>query len=92
MPATRACIPLGLWFGTHARPTLSAPPCITRFHPTRPQDWEKLALDLQTLGFIPPEVDTQQAGLVEPLGRVMSQLVGGGGASKVNIDKVRRQR
>lgn len=55
-----------------------------------PQDWEKLALDLQTLGFIPPEVDTQQAGLVEPLGRVMSQLVGGGGASKVNIDKVRR--
>ncbi|KAG2445378.1 hypothetical protein HYH02_008842, partial [Chlamydomonas schloesseri] len=52
------------------------------------QDWGKLALDLQTLGFIPPEVDTQEAGLVEPLGRVMVQLVGGGGASKVNIDKV----
>eukprot|EP00198_Chlamydomonas_reinhardtii_P007169 XP_001696505.1 predicted protein [Chlamydomonas reinhardtii] len=52
------------------------------------RDWGKLAVDLQTLGFIPPEVDTQEAGLVEPLGRVMVQLVGGGGASKVNIDKV----
>ncbi|EFJ53286.1 hypothetical protein VOLCADRAFT_115858 [Volvox carteri f. nagariensis] len=52
------------------------------------QDWEKLAVDLQTLGFIPPSVDPREAGLVEPLGRVMSQLVGGGGAAKVNIDKV----
>ncbi|KAG2502091.1 hypothetical protein HYH03_000583 [Edaphochlamys debaryana] len=52
------------------------------------QDWEKLAVDLQTLGFIPPEVNPRQAGLVEPLGRVMEQLTGGGGASKVNIDKV----
>ncbi|KXZ45805.1 hypothetical protein GPECTOR_50g599 [Gonium pectorale] len=52
------------------------------------QDWEALAGDLQTLGFIPPEVDTRAAGLVEPLGRVMVQLVGGGGAAKVNIDKV----
>ncbi|GIM09389.1 hypothetical protein Vretimale_13253, partial [Volvox reticuliferus] len=52
------------------------------------QDWGKLAVDLQTLGFIPKSVDPSEAGLVEPLGRVMSQLVGGGGAAKVNIDKV----
>ncbi|GLI70240.1 hypothetical protein VaNZ11_015086 [Volvox africanus] len=52
------------------------------------QDWRKLAVDLQTLDFIPKSVDPSEAGLVEPLGRVMSQLVGGGGAAKVNIDKV----
>ncbi|GFR43298.1 hypothetical protein Agub_g4364, partial [Astrephomene gubernaculifera] len=52
------------------------------------QDWPRLACDLQTLGFIPPHVDPRQAELVEPLGRVMGQLSGGGGATRVNIDKV----
>jgi len=33
-------------------------------------------------------VDPSQAGLVEPLGKIMKQLTGGGGAAKVNIDKV----
>lgn len=36
----------------------------------------------------PFQVDPNEAGLVEPLGKIMSQLVGGGGAAKVNIDKV----
>lgn len=35
------------------------------------------------MGFIPPEVDVSEGGLVEPLGKIMSQLVGGGGAAKV---------
>lgn len=34
------------------------------------------------------QIDPLQAGLVDPLGRIMSQLIGGGGAAKVNIDKV----
>lgn len=37
---------------------------------------------------LPIQVDPNEAGLVEPLGKIMSQLVGGGGAAKVNIDKV----
>lgn len=72
-----------------SHPTPIHPP--THPHPSPlpcPQDWEKLAADLQVLGFIPPGIDTRQAGLVEPLGRIMSQLTGGGGAAKVNIDKV----
>lgn len=52
------------------------------------EDWANVALDLQRLGFIPADVDTQRAGLVEPLGRILKQLTGGGGAAKVNIDKV----
>ncbi len=39
------------------------------------RDWEALAFDLQVLGFIPPDVDPRERGLVEPLGRIMSQLV-----------------
>ncbi len=45
-------------------------------------------LRVQVMGFIPESVDPEESGLVEPLGRVMVQLVGGGGAAKVNIDKV----
>lgn len=47
------------------------------------------ALDLKTLGFVPPESgDPQEIGLVEPLSNILKQLLGGGGAAKVNIDKV----
>ncbi|KAG1657378.1 hypothetical protein FOA52_007577 [Chlamydomonas sp. UWO 241] len=52
------------------------------------EDWYPLAVDLQVMGFIPPDVDVTEGGLVEPLGKIMKQLVGGGGAAKVNIDKV----
>ncbi|KAF5831971.1 hypothetical protein DUNSADRAFT_12335 [Dunaliella salina] len=52
------------------------------------EDWPALAFDLQALGFIPKDVDPVAVGLVEPLGKVMKQLIGGGGAAKVNIDKV----
>eukprot|EP00200_Dunaliella_tertiolecta_P007083 CAMPEP_0202368102 /NCGR_PEP_ID=MMETSP1127-20130417/294_1 /ASSEMBLY_ACC=CAM_ASM_000462 /TAXON_ID=3047 /ORGANISM="Dunaliella tertiolecta, Strain CCMP1320" /LENGTH=1245 /DNA_ID=CAMNT_0048963455 /DNA_START=1 /DNA_END=3738 /DNA_ORIENTATION=+ len=52
------------------------------------EDWAALAYDLQALGFIPKDVDPTEAGLVEPLGKIMKQLTGGGGAAKVNIDKV----
>ncbi len=51
------------------------------------QDWDKVAYDLQRLGFIPEGVDDsilqEMAG---PLGRILSQLSGGGGATKLNID------
>jgi len=33
-------------------------------------------------------VDPTQAGLVDGLAVIMAQLVGGGGAAKVNIDKI----
>jgi hypothetical protein len=39
------------------------------------QNWPAVAVDLQALGFIPREVDAAEAGLVEPLGRVLGQLV-----------------
>lgn len=38
--------------------------------------------------FLLTQVDPSAAGLVEPLGNIMKQLIGGGGAAKVNIDKV----
>lgn len=51
------------------------------------QDWEKVAYDLQNLGFIPPEVgDDVLQEMAAPLGRILSQLSGGGGATKLNID------
>jgi aarF domain-containing kinase len=53
------------------------------------QDWPNVARDLQTLGFIPEDAgDPAELGLVEPLGRVLSQLSGGGGAAKLNVDAV----
>ncbi|KAJ9520008.1 hypothetical protein QJQ45_029954 [Haematococcus lacustris] len=51
-------------------------------------NWVEVAKDLQRLGFIAPGVDASEVGLVEPLGLIMGQLVSGGGAAKVNIDKV----
>jgi len=46
-----------------------------------------VARDLQSLGFIPPEAgDPATLGLVEPLGKILVQLSGGGGATKLNID------
>ena len=51
------------------------------------QDWDKVAYDLQNLGFIPPDVgDEVLAEMSGPLGRILSQLSGGGGATKLNID------
>ena len=53
------------------------------------QDWKNVAYDLQTLGFIPEDAgDPVELGLVEPLGSILSQLSGGGGATKLNIDAV----
>ncbi|MEW5303771.1 MAG: hypothetical protein WDW36_006430 [Sanguina aurantia] len=53
------------------------------------EDWYQVALDLKTLGFVPPESgDPREIGLVEPLSNILKQLLGGGGAAKVNIDKV----
>ena len=60
---------------------------------------EPLAVPESTLGYKCPltnvfvlpaclQVDPSAAGLVEPLGNIMKQLIGGGGAAKVNIDKV----
>jgi hypothetical protein len=47
-----------------------------------------VARDLQTLGFIPADAgDPATLGLVEPLGRILAQLSGGGGATKLNIDR-----
>ncbi|KAF8071031.1 aarF domain-containing protein kinase [Scenedesmus sp. PABB004] len=53
------------------------------------QDWDNVARDLQTLGFIPADAgDPVALGMAEPLGRILVQLSGGGGAAKVNIDAV----
>eukprot|EP00775_Hariotina_reticulata_P007498 gene7498-7708_t len=53
------------------------------------QDWENVARDLQTLGFIPADAgDPVAMGMAEPLGRILVQLSGGGGATKLNIDAV----
>lgn len=54
------------------------------------QDWENVARDLQTLGFIPLAAGdpVQLRGLVPALGSILSQLSGGGGAAKLNIDAV----
>lgn len=46
-----------------------------------------MAYDLQNLGFIPPDVgDEVLQEMAGPLGRILSQLSGGGGATKLNID------
>jgi hypothetical protein len=51
------------------------------------QDWDKVAYDLQALGFIPEGVaDEVLQEMAGPLGRILSQLSGGGGATKLNID------
>lgn len=51
------------------------------------QDWGKVAYDLQNLGFIPEDVgDDMLQEMSGPLGRILSQLSGGGGATKLNID------
>eukprot|EP00878_Enallax_costatus_P013271 GHUV01013874.1.p1 GENE.GHUV01013874.1~~GHUV01013874.1.p1 ORF type:complete len:1255 (+),score=498.10 GHUV01013874.1:389-4153(+) len=53
------------------------------------QDWENVARDLQTLGFIPADAgDPVAMGMAEPLGKILIQLSGGGGATKLNIDAV----
>ncbi|KAK9823974.1 hypothetical protein WJX72_006718 [[Myrmecia] bisecta] len=55
-------------------------------------DWEAVTLDLQKLGFMPPgSPDPIAAGLVAPLGAILSQLVGGGGARNINLDVVTAQ-
>lgn len=51
------------------------------------QDWGKVAYDLQALGFIPEDVGSEVLDeMAGPLGRILSQLSGGGGATKLNID------
>lgn len=46
-----------------------------------------MAYDLQNLGFIPEDVgDDVLREMSGPLGRILSQLSGGGGATKLNID------
>lgn len=51
------------------------------------QDWENVARDLQTLGFIPADAgDPVAMGMAPALGKILVQLSGGGGASKLNID------
>lgn len=51
------------------------------------QDWENVARDLQTLGFVPADAgDPVAMGMAEPLGNILIQLSGGGGATKLNID------
>ncbi|KAF6265823.1 hypothetical protein COO60DRAFT_1633263 [Scenedesmus sp. NREL 46B-D3] len=53
------------------------------------QDWENVARDLQTLGFIPADAgDPVAMGMAQPLGNILVQLSGGGGAAKLNIDAV----
>ncbi|KAG1675244.1 hypothetical protein FOA52_016275 [Chlamydomonas sp. UWO 241] len=42
------------------------------------EDWASVSIDMQTLGFIPPGVDVTEAGLVGPLGDIMSQIVESG--------------
>ncbi|EIE22124.1 ABC1-domain-containing protein [Coccomyxa subellipsoidea C-169] len=56
------------------------------------QDWAGVAKDLVNLGFTPEGApDPGEAGLVEPLGAVLSQLSAGGGAKGINIDDVTAQ-
>ncbi|CAL5225145.1 g7925 [Coccomyxa viridis] len=56
------------------------------------QDWNGVAKDLVNLGFTPEGgPDPGEAGLVGPLGEVLTQLSKGGGAKGINIDDVTRQ-
>jgi hypothetical protein len=76
--------------GAGLPPPLSSPPppTLTPQPTPTPQDWPNVARDLQTLGFIPADAgDPATLGLVEPLGRILAQLSGGGGATKLNIDR-----
>lgn len=51
------------------------------------QDWDKVAYDLQRLGFVPEDVgDEVLQEMAGPLGSILVQLSGGGGATKLNID------
>ena len=43
---------------------------------------------LTSTNYLCSQVDPTQAGLVDGLAVIMAQLVGGGGAAKVNIDKI----
>ncbi|GAQ81957.1 Putative protein kinase superfamily protein [Klebsormidium nitens] len=53
-------------------------------------DYEAVAGDLVHLGFVPPEMDDPEsvASIVEPLSKVLGELVKGGGAAKLNINQV----
>jgi aarF domain-containing kinase len=53
-------------------------------------DFEAVAGDLVALGFVPPGMDDAEsiASVVEPLSKVLGQLVKGGGAAKLNINQV----
>eukprot|EP00798_Chlamydomonas_sp_ICE-L_P000051 gene51-12868_t len=51
-------------------------------------NWEKVAIDLQNLGFIPPGYDIEESGLVVPLSRIMKALVAGGGAKNINVQEL----
>lgn len=54
-------------------------------------DFEAVAGDLVHLGFVPPHMDDPEkvASIVEPLSKVLGELVKGGGAAKLNINEVR---
>lgn len=46
----------------------------------------------QRLGFIPEDLPAKdKAAIAKPLGSILAQLSGGGGAAKVNIDVVTQQ-
>lgn len=50
------------------------------------QDWDAVTDDLVNLGFVPKWApNPREAGLAEPLGAILSQLVQGGGAANINI-------
>ncbi len=54
-------------------------------------DYPRVAEDLVRLGFVPPELaDPQKTAAVAPqLGRIMGQLIQGGGARKINVQQVK---
>jgi tyrosine-protein phosphatase YwqE len=53
-------------------------------------DFEAVAKDLFVLGFIPEGSDPEKtSAVVEPLSRVLGQLVQGGGAKYVNLAQVK---
>ncbi|CAK9871622.1 unnamed protein product [Sphagnum jensenii] len=53
-------------------------------------DYPRVAEDLVRLGFVPPELaDPQKTAAVAPqLGRIMGQLIQGGGARKINVQQL----
>lgn len=53
------------------------------------KDWDSVAEDLVKLGFVAPNAPSlRESGLIEPLGRILEQLSGGGGAAKVNVERI----